>query len=504
MLYAGANDGMLHGFIADKTDANVGQEKFAYIPGIIASTEEGKGLHYLAESDYAHQFYVDLSPTVSDVFVNDAWRTILIGGLRSGGKGLFALDITNPANFTSLAANAQKLALWEFSSADNADFGYSYSKPTVAMMANGKWAVIVGNGYNNSGDGKAKLFILYIDQGTDGTWTVDTDYKVIDTKVGSTGTPNGLSTPRAVDIDGDSVVDRIYAGDLQGNMWAFDVGDKNATKWEVAYGSKSTPAPLFTAKDRLGNAQPITTAPIIAKNVNTPTGNSNEPNLLVFFGTGKYIEQTDKSSLSEMSYYGIWDNQSGSKTRTDLAERKLITSGNRRVISGASIDWTDKEGWYFDLVNRTTLSNTNGSAIGERIISDSLIRNGVLLFSTAIPNVVNSDPCVSNSESWLMAVNINTGKAPLYVVFDTNSDGEMDSGDTTSSYDSNGDGVIDAKDNVSYGGTKSEGSMIVGDVSILGDNVYSNDVDGKLNKEEINIEGTDKQGRLSWEELIRP
>lgn len=126
-----------------------------------------------------------------------------------------------------------------------------------------------------------------------------------------------------------------------------------------------------------------------------------------------------------------------------------------------------------------------------------------MLIPTAIPNVANNDVCVSNSESWLMAVDLNTGKAPLYSVFDINGDGSMNDGDTTADFDTNGDGVINEHDKVSYGGTKMSGSMIAGDIAILGDNTYSNDVDGVLTKKEVNIVGTEKQGRLSWEELIK-
>lgn len=497
ILYAGANDGMLHGFNADKTDANVGQEKVAYIPGIIASAEDG--LHYLAEEDYAHKFYVDLTPTVSDVYIDSAWRTVLVGGLRGGGKGLFALDITDPTKFSSSKSNAEKLSLWEFSSADDADFGYSYSEPTIAMMENGKWAAIVGNGYNNSGDGKAKLFIIYLEK--DATDSVE--YIEIDTGVGSSATPNGLSTPRAVDIDGDSVVDRIYAGDLQGNMWAFDVDSSDNSLWDVAYSQVDGPKPLFTATDSDGNAQPITTAPILAENSNTGYVVNNAPDLLVFFGTGKYLEESDKTSTDTMSYYGVWDNGAGEKTRSDLTERKLITTSSTRVISATTMDWTSSKGWYFDFVDRASASATTVNKIGERVISGSLIRNDVLIFTTAIPNVANTDICVSNSESWSMAIDLNTGKAADYSVFDINNDGVMDDADTTSSYDTNNDGTTDDDDNVSFAGTKLGASMVAGEIAILGNNIYSNDVDGNLSILGVNIEGTEKQGRLSWEELIQ-
>ena len=494
MLYVGANDGMLHGF-----NAADGEEVFAYIPSLITSSESEKGLHYLANPDYAHRFYVDSTPTVSDVYFDDTWHSVLVSGLRSGGKGLFALDITDPTAFDATDTNAAALSLWEFGSDDDADFGYSYSEPTIAKMANGEWAVIVGNGYNNSGDGNAKLFIIYLDKNGQSTWSEGNNYIEIDTGVGSTGTPNGLSTPRAVDLDGDSVVDRIYAGDLEGNMWSFDVSNSSDENWTIAHQDSGNPAPLFTAK--IGDiGQPITTAPIVANNTNLASG---EPNILVFFGTGKYIEEADKNSTDLMSYYGVLDNGTGSQIRTDLTPRELYSTSTTRVISGSLIPWSSSRGWYFDFEDQAN-STSSPTKLGERVTSNTLITNNVLLFNTVIPTVASSDICTSNSESWIMAVDLNTGKAPNYTVFDTNNDGVFDEKtDINDTYDIDNDGDVDVDDLTSYAGTKTNTSMIAGDIAILGNTVYSNDVDGNLNEVAINLERTDKQGRLSWEELVK-
>lgn len=493
MLYVGANDGMLHGFIAAD-----GEEKFAYIPRLLSSTLDKEGLHYLAAPDYEHRFYVDSTPTVSDVYFNNNWHTVLVGGLRSGGKGLFALDITDPTKFDATDANAQTLSLWEFGSNDDPDFGYSYSEPTIAKMANGEWAVIVGNGYNNNGDGHAKLFIIYLDKNGQSTWSNGNNYIVIDTGVGSTSTPNGLSTPRAVDLNGDSVIDRIYAGDLLGNMWAIDVSNSSDGEWKIAHQDTGSAVPLFTAK--IGStAQPITTAPIVANNTN-PESASGTPNILVFFGTGKYIEKADKTSTDLMSYYGVLDNGTGSQTRTKLTPRELYSTSTTRVISGLSISWLSSRGWYFDFEDQVSSSATPTN-IGERVISNSLITNNVLLFNTIIPKTAQGDLCTSDSESWIMAVDLNTGKAPNYTVFDVDGNGVFD--DKASTYDINNDGKVDTEDLTSHAGVKVNGSMIAGDIGILGNKVYSNDVDGNLNTEAINIEKTNKQGRLSWEELFR-
>ncbi|MFT6924526.1 MAG: type IV pilus assembly protein PilY1 [Psychromonas sp.] len=477
MVYVGANDGMLHGFNASLSGTNAGKEQFAYIPGSIASDAEQAGLHYLAEQNYAHQFYVDLTPTISDVYIGKkgflttrGWRTLLIGGLRAGGKGLFALDVSDPENF------AAQDVLWEFSSADDPDLGYTYSKPTVAMMANGKWAVIVGNGYN-SGDGKAKLFIIFIEEGLDGTWDTG-DYIKIDT---SDATSNGLSTPRVVDIDGDGVADRIYAGDLQGNMWAFDVTSDDPTKknkeWEVAYltsnANGAPPAPLFTATDSSGNAQPITSAPILSTNPNTSQG---DPDLLVFFGTGKYLEATDvTTNRDEMSYYSVLDAGASSLTRSDLASRELVTNAGLRTISGS--DWTSNSGWYLDLLD----SSATPSAQGERVIAESLIRNNVLFFNTVIPS---GDQCSSGGKGWLMSLDLGTGLAPTFGVFDANGDKSIDDGDIGYIGEVFDDGLPSAP-------------------AILGDVQYTVGSTGALEARDIHSGESSNGGRLSWFEHTR-
>jgi len=204
-----------------------------------------------------------------------------------------------------------------------------------------------------------------------------------------------------------------------------------------------------------------------------------------------------------MSYYGVLDNGTGAQTRTNLTPRELYSTSTTRVISGSSIPWSSSRGWYFDFEDQanSTSSTTN---LGERVTSNTLITNNVLLFNTVIPTIASSDICTSNSESWVMAVDLNTGKAPNYTVFDTNNDGVFDEKtDINDTYDIDNDGDVDEADLTSYAGTKTNTSMIAGDIAILGNTVYSNDVDGNLNEVAINIERTDKQGRLSWEELVK-
>ncbi len=217
-------------------------------------------LSLLTSTTYTHKFYVDGTATAGDAFFNNDWHTILVGSLDKGGPGIYALDVTDPSSFSE--ASPTNLLLWEFTDSTDADLGYTYSHPAIVRMANGKWAAVFGNGYNNttadghaSTTGRAVLYIAFINEGRDGVWTSGTDYIKIDTKVGSTTTPNGLATVDPVDLNGDNIVDAIYAGDLQGNMWKFDVSNTNSAQWKVAYGTASVPAPLFTAS-RLTPAPP--------------------------------------------------------------------------------------------------------------------------------------------------------------------------------------------------------------------------------------------------------
>ncbi|UTA47332.1 hypothetical protein L1F30_14350 [Simiduia sp. 21SJ11W-1] len=482
VLYFGANDGMLHGVNAAVTGG--GEEVFAYIPSQVFDSSAGDvGLRQLASQSYGHKFFVDLTPTVSDVFINNEWRTILIGGLRAGGRGLFALDVTNPSDFNDLTNKAGSIALWEFDETVDADLGYTFSKPTIAMLKDGsnsgKWAAIFGNGYNNKGDGKAKLFIVFIEQGTDGTWDSG-DYIELSTGVGDTTTPNGLSTPRVVDLDGDSVADRVYVGDLRGNVWAFDLTDNNTGNWGLAHGS----SPLMTAKDSSGKAQPITSAPIAAINPKVATKN-NEPNVMVMFGTGKFLESSDPSNSDTMSYYAVWDKGTGGRLRANLKERRFVTETNPdgtrvRKVTGDAIDWSSDYGWYIDLLHRAASTDT-GTAEGERVISDSLLRRKVLFFNTVIPD---DTPCKSGGSGWLSSLQFDTGLAPTEAIFDANNDGSIDSGD------------------LNYVGSEFLNGLPA-QSGILGDVQFTPGSDGTIKSRKVNVGSGDKEGRLSWEEVYR-
>lgn len=422
MVYAGGNDGMLHGF-----DAVTGAERLAFIPGAVF-----KNLYRLTSPGYQHQYFVDGSPNIGDAFFDNDWHTVLVSGLNKGGQGVYALDITDPNGF--LETNASGTVLWEFSDANDADLGFTYSRPQIVRMHNGKWVALFGNGYNNtvadgnaSATGNAVLYFVDIDTGA--------LLRKIDTGVGTVddplllSRPNGLATPGAVDLNGDNIIDYVYAGDLFGNLWKFDVRDTNAANWDVAYDSSGTPLPIFQARDANGKAQPITSRPVVGRG-------PNGAGMLVLFGTGKYLETTDKvlANLSTQSFYGIIDRNALTGTdivngRAELVKQEILvedtfTFGTEtvplRVTSANAIG--PARGWYMDLLSGSPGVPPPPGFKGEMQVSDPILRNGRVIFTTLIPN---EDPCDFGGSSWLMEMDAMSGARLDYTPFDNNDDGQF-------------------------------------------------------------------------------
>lgn len=400
MLYVGANDGMLHGFrVAD------GVEQLAYIPASLLGE-----LPQLTRPDYNHRYYVDGTPRVGDAYLGSRWKTLLLGSTGAGGKAVFAIDVTAPNNFT-----ADKM-LWEFT---HSEMGIALAAPTlVRVKADNKWVALVANGYNSSSQ-TARLFVLDLATGA--------VIKEIDTQVGSASEPNGLSSPLPVDVDDDRVVDYVYAGDLQGNLWKFDLRDNNSAQWGIAFKAVNKPKPLFQACDGACSAstrQPITMRPLAIRH---PRGG-----IMVLMGTGSYFTNDDKSLPTNPrleAVYGIWD--TGSEvSRSQLLQQSIthefVANGttikfNVRVVSSRDVNYTSQKGWYLVLK-----SPGLSKGVGERAVSEMLYRHKRLIFNTLIPS---ADACDFGGRSWLMELDPVSGARLTYSVFDVNGDGAVNDDD---------------------------------------------------------------------------
>jgi type IV pilus assembly protein PilY1 len=369
VLYAAANDGMLHAFNAD-----TGRELWAFIPSMVIPK-----LYKLAAKSYLHEFYVDGSPVVGDIFDGSAWRTILVGGLNKGGSGYYALDITDP-----LAPKA----LWEFCNDStmctqiDANMGQSYGNPVIAKLDNGDWSVMVTSGYNNA-DSKGYLYVL-------NPLTGAKKFPAIQTSCTSANC--GLSKISAwTRSTKNNTAERIYGGDLDGNMWRFDINNLIAPAGREAF-------KLARVGDSATSlVQSITTKPELGLVYNKA---------VVFFGTGRFLGDSDKTDTSKNSFYAVVDDLSSVslgnvRTSGDLVDQQLAAGTNLqglniRTNTNKVVDWSVKKGWYLDF-----------PTAGERNFTDPSLILGTLAFTTNIPTT--SDPCSGGGVSWLYQLDFKTG-----------------------------------------------------------------------------------------------
>lgn len=399
MVYVGANDGMLHGFRADIGDTSLsGRELMAHLP--LASYAK---INRLMEPTYAHTYFVDGGPSVHDAYLDNQWRTVLLGSMRGGGKAVFALDVTQPESFGP--ANV----MWEFSDAQDSDLGLTFSQPQVARLASGQWVAIFGNGYNSGAD-RAFLFVVDLRTGA-----------LIRKIAAGNATGNGLSSPVLFDNNNDRVVDHVYAGDLQGNLWKFDLTGVASASWALGNGGQ----PLFTARNAANQVQPITSKPVVHVPTAQPNGGA-----LVFFGTGQYLSSGDINSTQVQSFYAVWDNNtSATLSRSQLQQQTITLQGEQdgkavRQSTNHSVNWSTQRGWFIDLIEPGTAAN--GPSQGERVTAEALVRYDKVIFVTSLPS---TDPCGSGGDSWLMELDANSGSRTADAVFDINGDGVINGAD---------------------------------------------------------------------------
>jgi len=414
MIYVGANDGMLHGFTIGNPSAysNGGTEAVAYVPNaLIGQTMIDYAALPQGGTYFPHVFAVDGSPTVADACLPDGptcsnWKTILLGTTGAGGKAVFALDVTDPSSFSSTNP-----VQWEISDTDSrayspfsddasryihGNLGHTVSQASIVRLNNGKWAAIVPNGYNST-NGHAGLFIFNLATGQLIRW--------LDTGVaGNTVVAkNGLSTPIAVDVDSNRTADYVYAGDLEGNVWKFDITctDQNtcdASSWLVTKVFEACAGDTCTDANR----QPITAKP----EVGVASSQGQTGGVMIYVGTGKYFELGDNvvpASPQTQSFYAFWDNAAGAPLgRSNLVAQTIISQNETfRISSNNAVDYPSHLGWYMDLVSPSV------GSLGERVVYNALVRNGTVLFETLIPNQPTS--CTAGGTAWLMELDALTG-----------------------------------------------------------------------------------------------
>lgn len=376
-VFVGANDGMLHAI-----DARTGKERFAYIPSMLIPK-----LPALTVTPYMHRYFVDGRMTLRTIGV----RTILAGTLGAGGKGLYALDVTQVAPTSEAAATTT--LLWEISHETTGfeNLGYATGQPTLTKLKGGSTVLVVANGYHNTGNGHAVLYLIDPLSGE--------KIKEIDTfdygGTGSTAQPNGLSSPSLWASQRDGKIDTAYAGDLDGQLWRFDLLNGTATKLHATQ-----------------PAQAITTAPALMPH---PFGGA-----MVLFVTGRLLAPTDLADGATHYAYGIWDQ--APVDNITLLEQTLTEATYTGVTPGlrvrwASAHWPDwrkghHKGW------RTPLPIG-----GERVVGDGIF------FSQGVFQFISTNPTISSGENWWMQLHALTGGDTGRILFDLNQDASLNAAD---------------------------------------------------------------------------
>ena len=467
MVYAGSNDGFLHGFEAGSFDVNGnfvstgndGKELLAYMPGsmltsaALPSTAGGctnyantgtvvQNIHGVtpavganaecvaalldySNSQYGHNFFVDATPGTGDLYYEGQWHTWLVGGLGVGGAAIYALDVTSPSGFSEGSASSLVIGEWSATSiacanvsACGNNLGNTFGTPLIRRLHDGNWAIIFGNGFGST-SGDAGVYVITINGATGG----QTAYYL---STNTAGTGNGIAYVASADLDGDHVTDYLYAGDLLGNVWRFDLTSNTESNWAAAT------APLFTTQ----SGQPITTQLLVVSS--TVAGGA--PQVLVEFGTGERTQLTNMGPVQYVSgtqsLYGVWDwnmsewntlepgsaysSLAATTTATGLTSPYTVTASNLTAqtltanANGVTVDGTNVAvcwqgsltacgtgtfGWYANLPSAS-----------EQIIYNPVYYQGSFIVNSTVPanNVATS--CTSNLDTgYTYVLNIANG-----------------------------------------------------------------------------------------------
>lgn len=440
VVYVGANDGLLHGFRSgfyDLTNSactsanppatcftnNDGLELLAYMPASVVSTiHSATAAVDYSNTQYGHNYFVNATPGTGDLFYGNSWHTWLVSGLGAGGKAIFALDITNPGTTTTSGSsggnfaesNAASLVMGEWTSANitcsgNATCGQSlgntFGTPQIRRLHNGEWAFIFGNGYG-SATGDAGIFVGVVNSPASGNPTVTFYYL---SAGAGTAPNNGIAYVTPADLDGDHMTDYVYAGDLKGNLWRFDLTSATETMWAV------TPGPLFTTTTN----QPITTAIVAASGAATPGGVQQ---LMLLFGTGQKTGITNTTGTTYapngQSLYGVWDwnmtnwnslsaahylslaaGSAGTLLQTNLQQQvvALGSSGDIDMNTTAAVCWAgsstcssgnNKYGWFINLPSTQ-----------EQVVFNPGLVQQAFTVNSIVPAVNTPTACTNNTDT---------------------------------------------------------------------------------------------------------
>ncbi|MHB8095114.1 MAG: PilC/PilY family type IV pilus protein [Candidatus Aminicenantales bacterium] len=371
VLYVGANDGMLHCF-----SVSTGEELWGFIPyNLLSKLRNMRAVDAATHQRYyVHDYYVDGSPSVSDVYINGQWKTILICGQGAGyGSGpanyYFTLDITDPGNPQLLWTSTSSTAL----DITQANMGETWSVPAIGKINHSgtpRWVAFMGSGYDNLPIGSPttnpvagdRFYVVRLDTGAILQTVRKTDVNTNNNTIMSgwknaykyTNIVNAFpGSPTTVDTEHDGFVNSVYIGDLDGRLYRMDTTPSSPSSWGLQA--------IYT--DAL--YYPIITKPEVW--LDSLSG-AEIPH--VYFGTGGH-----ETARADRTYSFV-----------------------ELIDNGAS---TAQVGWF--LGNPVVLGNPAGQDVGDldagdKVWADPVFSDFIIYFSTLRGNIENANPCLNLAE----------------------------------------------------------------------------------------------------------
>lgn len=443
-LVTSANDGMVYVFRAADNSNHPYDLKFNYMPmSIERDSSDGSDIvgHYykdMLDNDYGkdskhpHRYLLNggmvirqTSDRKDKAGVN---QIFIVSTMGQAGRGAFAINIGGQdiATGNNIAADNigsagwyNNVSLFQTPSGANNEFGYTIGKPAIAKIRVNRdtnasdttitdhlrETALISNGYKSQDSNDESALYIYdalgVDVGVESYQKTGDPKGTLIRKMIASSDGGGLSSPTAVDISNDGIADLAYAGDYKGNVYRFDFRSPNPNKWTVKK--------IFSA-----NA-PITVAPAIyraAENLKDPLAKNK---LVIVFGTGSDIYQSDRDNLQQQTMYGIYDNYN-EQTDTlidkgSLVQQDMPYGNDYSYLSNKPFSSERNKGWYFNL-------NKDGERVTESV--QRLLTTGIVMtrsYSVDTNGKLN-DPCEetkmtekTNVVSHLIQFNALTGGA---------------------------------------------------------------------------------------------
>jgi type IV pilus assembly protein PilY1 len=450
MVFIGANDGMFHGFTSQDMS-----ETFGYIPqAVYPRLKALTSVQYGQATPHTH--HVNGAARQLDVKFDDAWNTIIAGGLGQGGQGYFAINATNMPTNTSPATAANTI-MWEYNEHNDKAMGYSFSNPIIYNVRNGSSSVLpvvmFSNGYNNDYDDTAEGGQRAHTTTTGETMNNSSAFYIVNARNGNLvkkitlpSGSKGLSSPAGIDMDLDGVVEYVYAGDENGNLWRFDLTATDPANFSV------NTTPIYTATTSVNGqskGQPIIMRPAIEK----IEGEDGLIGNLVLFGTGRLLTDSDRTNQEQQTFYAVLDKLESNPQTVSKSElqQQTVTStftesstsrraGAYRKVSRNGINTTTgkpteafdlkntsatKKGWYIDFPSNS-----------EKMVTSPILLEDKVIFGTGI--TASTEMCLPYGKGWIMGLNPLTGSVVQdnrfkeFSFIDINKNGKTDAGDKQS------------------------------------------------------------------------